>query len=94
MFQDDLTHKLADVIKSNNGLRRNELNGAAAHIIAEDTKMLQYHVATLIDNEIPGLPRVRLSVLPDTCIWQKIINKICAAHMDLQINAYKQLIAD
>ena len=56
--------------------------------------MLQYHVATLIDNEIPGLPRVRLSVLPDTCIWQKIINKICAAHMDLQINAYKQLIAD
>lgn len=57
-LQDDLTHKLSDIVKANGNLRRNELNGAAAHIIAEDTKMLQYHVATLIDNEIPGLPRV------------------------------------
>ena len=53
--QDDLTHKLSDIIKANNQLRRNEQNGAAAHIIAEDTKMLQYHVATLTDNEMPGL---------------------------------------
>ena len=58
-FKDDLTHKLSDIVKCNNGLKRNELNGAAAHIIAEDTKMLQYHVATLFDNEIPGLPKVK-----------------------------------
>lgn len=58
-----MTHKLADIVKANNNLRRNELNGAAAHIIAEDTKMLQYHVATLIDNEIPGLPRVSRLIL-------------------------------
>ena len=57
-FQDDLTHKLADIIKANNQLKRNEQNGAAAHIIAEDAKMLQFHVTTLTDNEIPGLPRV------------------------------------
>ena len=57
-LKDDLTHKLADIVKANNNLRKNKLNGAAAPIIAEDTKMLQYHVATLIDNEIPGLPRV------------------------------------
>ena len=57
-FQDDLTHKLSDIIKANNQLKRNEQNGAAAHIIAEDTKMLQFHVATLTDNELPGLPRV------------------------------------
>ena len=56
--QDDLTHKLADIIKANNQLRRNEQNGAAAHIISEDTKMLQYHVATFTDNELPGLPKV------------------------------------
>ncbi|PFX11588.1 DNA-directed RNA polymerase II subunit RPB1-like, partial [Stylophora pistillata] len=56
--QDDLTHKLSEVVKANSNLRRNELNGAAPHIIAEETKMLQYHVATLIDNDIPGLPRV------------------------------------
>ena len=55
--QDDLTHKLADIIKCNNQLRRNEQNGAAAHIIAEDIKMLQYHVATFTDNDMPGLPK-------------------------------------
>nr|KAG5708273.1 hypothetical protein BaRGS_021207 [Batillaria attramentaria] len=55
--QDDLTHKLADIVKANNQLRKNEQNGAAAHIIFEDTKMLQYHCATFVDNELPGLPR-------------------------------------
>ena len=54
-----MTHKLADIIKSNNQLKRNEQNGAAAHIIAEDTKMLQFHVATLVDNDLPGLPKVK-----------------------------------
>lgn len=60
-WQDDLTHKLADIIKANNQLRRNEQNGAASHIISEDMKMLQYHVATFTDNELPGLPKVRAS---------------------------------
>ncbi|XP_035714876.1 DNA-directed RNA polymerase II subunit RPB1 isoform X2 [Folsomia candida] len=55
--QDDLTHKLSDIIKANNELLRNEQSGAAAHIIAENVKMLQFHVATLTDNEMPGLPR-------------------------------------
>uniref|UniRef100_A0A7E4VMI7 DNA-directed RNA polymerase subunit n=1 Tax=Panagrellus redivivus TaxID=6233 RepID=A0A7E4VMI7_PANRE len=54
--QDDLTHKLSDIVKTNNQLKRNEQQGAAAHIIAEDVKLLQYHVATLVDNAIPGLP--------------------------------------
>jgi DNA-directed RNA polymerase II subunit RPB1 len=57
--QDDLTHKLADIIKINNQLKRNEQSGAAAHIINEDVKMLQFHCATLIDNDMPGMPRVR-----------------------------------
>lgn len=55
--QDDLTHKLADIIKSNNELVRNEQAGAAAHIISENIKMLQFHVATLVDNDMPGMPR-------------------------------------
>lgn len=63
-LQDDLTHKLADIVKINNQLRRNEQNGAAAHVIAEDVKLLQFHVATMVDNELPGLPRVRLH----TCV--------------------------
>ncbi|KAI5749164.1 hypothetical protein M8J76_005108 [Diaphorina citri] len=55
--QDDLTHKLADIIKCNNELIRNESSGAATHVIAENIKMLQFHVATLTDNDMPGLPR-------------------------------------
>ena len=55
--QDDLTHKLADIIKSNNELQRNETSGAAATVIAENLKMLQFHVATFIDNDMPGMPK-------------------------------------
>lgn len=60
VLKDDLTHKLADIVKINNQLRRNEQSGAAAHVIAEDVKLLQFHVATMVDNELPGLPRVRM----------------------------------
>eukprot|EP00096_Caligus_rogercresseyi_P015669 TRINITY_DN813_c1_g1_i1.p1 TRINITY_DN813_c1_g1~~TRINITY_DN813_c1_g1_i1.p1 ORF type:complete len:1950 (-),score=566.84 TRINITY_DN813_c1_g1_i1:630-6479(-) len=55
--QDDLTHKLADIIKANNELIRNEQAGAAAHIISENIRMLQFHVATFTDNDMPGLPK-------------------------------------
>lgn len=58
VLKDDLTHKLADIVKINNQLKRNEQSGAAAHVIAEDVKLLQFHVATMVDNELPGLPRV------------------------------------
>ncbi|GMT04367.1 hypothetical protein PENTCL1PPCAC_26541, partial [Pristionchus entomophagus] len=54
--QDDLTHKLSDIVKTNIQLKKNEANGAAAHVIADDVKLLQYHVATLVDNCIPGIP--------------------------------------
>lgn len=56
-FQDDLTHKLSDILKANNELMRNEQAGAATHVLAENIKMLQFHVATLVDNDMPGLPR-------------------------------------
>lgn len=58
-----MTHKLADIVKINNQLRRNEQSGAAAHVIAEDVKLLQFHVATMVDNELPGLPRVSRFIL-------------------------------
>ncbi len=57
--QDDLTHKLSDIVKCNNELIRNEQSGAATHIIAENVKMLQYHVATFVDNDIPGIPKAQ-----------------------------------
>eukprot|EP00731_Ephydatia_muelleri_P030392 Em0021g915a len=74
--QDDLTHKLADIVKANQQLIRNEQNGAASHIIQEDIKMLQFHVATLVDNELPGLPRaMQRSGRPLKSIKQRLKSK-------------------
>lgn len=81
MLQDDLTHKLSDIIKANNQLKRNEQNGAAAHIIAEDTKMLQFHVTTLIDNEIPGLPKVSFK------LWDRLL--MCKECKKLEGNVHR-----
>lgn len=55
--EDDLTHKLAEIIKYNSHLRRQEQNGAPTHIILEFASVLQYHIATYMNNEIPGQPQ-------------------------------------
>eukprot|EP00899_Mesostigma_viride_P002361 jgi/Mesvir1/12125/Mv00383-RA.1 len=55
--EDDLTHKLAEIIRHNNTLRRQDQSGAAPHILNEYTALLQFHVATYFDNELPGQPR-------------------------------------
>ena len=52
-----MTHKLGDIIKANNELIKNEQAGAAAHIIENNMNTLQFHVATLTDNDMPGLPK-------------------------------------
>lgn len=56
--QDDLTHQLAMIIRHNENLRKQERNGAPAHIITEFAQLLQFHIATYFDNELPGQPRV------------------------------------
>ncbi|KAL3311730.1 DNA-directed RNA polymerase II subunit RPB1 [Cichlidogyrus casuarinus] len=74
--QDDITHKLADIIKANNQLRHDESTGAAPHVLAEDVKMLQFHVTTLTDNEVPGLPRaIQKSGRPLKSIKQRLKGK-------------------
>lgn len=55
--EDDLTYKLADIIKSNINLKKHETDGAPAHIIAEYEQLLQFHVATYMDNDLPGMPQ-------------------------------------
>lgn len=55
--EDDLTYKLADVIKASGNVRRSEQEGAPAHIITEFEQLLQYHVATYMDNDIAGIPQ-------------------------------------
>ncbi|RWS27708.1 DNA-directed RNA polymerase II largest subunit-like protein [Leptotrombidium deliense] len=74
--QDDLTHKLSDIVKANNELIRNEQSGAPASIISDITNMLQYHVATLIDNDLPGVPKaMQKSGRPLKSIKQRLKSK-------------------
>ncbi|KAL5648016.1 hypothetical protein ACJX0J_042371, partial [Zea mays] len=56
--EDDLTHQLAMIIRHNENLRSQERNGAPAHIITEFAQLLQFHIATYFDNDLPGQPRV------------------------------------
>lgn len=48
----DLTRKLSDIVKANNELQHNEQSGAEDRIIAKNIKMLQFHVATMINNSL------------------------------------------
>lgn len=54
--EDDLTHKLSDIIKANDQLQTKIDKGLPEEALANFHQLLQYHVATLLDNQIPGLP--------------------------------------
>ena len=57
--EDDLTHKLSDIIRINQRLFEN-INAGAPEIIVEDLwDLLQYHITTYFDNEISQVPPAR-----------------------------------
>jgi DNA-directed RNA polymerase beta' subunit len=53
--EDDLTHKLSDIIKTNNNILDKINKGASEDTIKLISMVLQYHIFTFIDNQIPGL---------------------------------------
>ena len=55
--EDDLTYKLGDIIRANGNVRRCETEGSPAHVVNEFEQLLQYHVATYMDNDIAGQPQ-------------------------------------
>ncbi|CDS13468.1 Putative DNA-directed RNA polymerase(Fragment) [Lichtheimia ramosa] len=55
--EDDLTHKLSDVLKANANVRRCESEGAPVHVVQEFEQLLQFHIATYMDNDIAGQPQ-------------------------------------
>ncbi len=57
--EDDLTHKLVDMIRINQRLKENILIGAPDFIIEDLWELLQYHTATFFDNELSGIPQSR-----------------------------------
>lgn len=57
--EDDLTHKLSDIIRSNQRLWEN-LNAGAPEVIIEDLwDLLQYHITTFFDNNVTRIPPAR-----------------------------------
>ncbi len=57
--EDDLTHKLGDIVRINQRLFEN-INAGAPEIIIEDLwDLLQYHITTFFDNSVAQLPPAR-----------------------------------
>jgi len=57
--EDDLTHKLVDVLRINQRLQENRDAGAPQLIVEDLWELLQYHITTCIDNESSGIPPAR-----------------------------------
>jgi DNA-directed RNA polymerase II subunit RPB1 len=53
--EDDLTHILINIVKTNKTLQEKINNNAPANIIDDWTTVLQYYIATMVDNKIPGV---------------------------------------
>src|SRR3989339_420305 len=57
--EDDLTHKLSDIIRANQRLWEN-LNAGAPEVIIEDLwDLLQFHITTFFDNSVARIPPAR-----------------------------------
>lgn len=53
--EDDITHILCNIIKTNQTLKEKLNQNSASNIIEDWTTVLQYYVATLVDNKLPGV---------------------------------------
>ncbi|NIA11417.1 MAG: DNA-directed RNA polymerase subunit A' [Nitrospiraceae bacterium] len=57
--EDDLTHKLVDIIRINQRFQENKEAGAPQLIIEDLWELLQYHITTFLDNSVSGIPPAR-----------------------------------
>jgi DNA-directed RNA polymerase II subunit RPB1 len=74
--EDDLTHKLFDIIKNDKTLQQKIEGNSSKNVVDEMTNVVQYHVATLVDNEIPGVaPSAQRSGRPLKSIQQRLGGK-------------------
>ncbi len=74
--EDDLTHKLVDIVRTNEKLRNAIESGAPASVIEDLWELLQYHVATYFNNELPNLaPAKHRSGRPLKTLAQRLKGK-------------------
>lgn len=86
--EDDLTHKLFEIIKTNKMLQsKMDAEGSKSNKsnIDEMTNVLQYHIATLVDNQIPGVaPSAQRGGRPLKSIQQRLGSKEGRIRYNLQ----------
>ncbi len=74
--EDDLTHKLVDIVRTNEKLRENIDSGAPQLIIEDLWDLLQYHITTYFDNNISGVaPAKHRSGRPLRTLVQRLQGK-------------------
>jgi DNA-directed RNA polymerase II subunit RPB1 len=75
-MEDDLTHKLCDIVKANNALKAKIDKGYSKEQLDVYTTLLQYHVATMVDNQIPGVgPSVQRTGRPLRSLFERLKSK-------------------
>lgn len=75
-MEDDLTHKLNDIVKYNVAIKSRIEKNCTKEQIGMQTTMLQYHVATLVDNQIPGIgPSVQRTGRPLRSLFERLKSK-------------------
>lgn len=55
--EDDLTHKLVDILRVNQRLKESKESGTPHLIVQDLMDLLHYHVTTYFDNEVSGIPQ-------------------------------------
>lgn len=74
--EDDLSHIIVNIIKANTTLKAKIKDKAPLNIIDDWTNMLQYFIATLVDNKIPGVgPVAQRSGRPLKAIKERLSGK-------------------
>jgi len=75
-MDDDLTHKLSEIVKFNNMLKKKMQTFARPDIIEDWYNMVVYHIITFIDNEQPGISQaIHRSGRPLKAIRQRLKGK-------------------
>jgi DNA-directed RNA polymerase II subunit RPB1 len=74
--EDDLTHILVNIIKCNKTLQEKIQNNSPENIVNDWAIVLQYHVASMVDNKLPGAsPAAQRSGRPFKSIKDRLNGK-------------------
>lgn len=74
--EDDLTHIYSNIIKTNKELADKIAKGAAPNVIEQQTTVLQYFIAMIVNNKVKGaVPMAQRSGRPLQCIMGRLNGK-------------------